>query len=165
MVRHVESGNRRWLLKAVREAAGELFQQFSRLDDPMLRYRPSADEWCLKEIAAHLRDAELLYQRQIEAIAHGSNARLPYEAVDVLPYERDYRDQPVQGFLWDFESAREETVWLLYSMDEDDWNRTGEHPYRGTTSIYDIARELHEHDLEHLVQARRLRERLTASRR
>ncbi len=160
MGNRVEPGTRRWLLKAVREAAGEVFQQFRGLDDASLRWRPRDDEWCLKEIAAHMRDAELMYQRQIEAIAHYRSGLLPYEAVDVLPSETPYRDMPLRDFLWDYEAAREETVWLLYTLDEDDWSREGEHPYRGTVSLYDIARELHEHDLEHLFQARRLREQV-----
>jgi hypothetical protein len=157
---HVESGSKRWLLKAVREAAGELFQQFSGLDERGLCWRPADGEWCLKEIAAHVRDAELMYQSQIEAIARRRRGTLPYDAVDVLPAERDYRDQPLRNFLWEFEATREETVWLLYSLDEEDWSRCGRHPYRGEVSIYDIARELHEHDLDHLFQARRLREQI-----
>jgi len=160
MVHQVTSGGKRWLLKAVREAAGELFQQFSGLDEAALCWRPAPAEWCMKEIAAHVRDAELLYQRQIEAIARGDDERLPYEPVDVLPFERDYRGEPLRPFLYEYESAREDTIWLLYSLDEEDWQRTGRHPYRGRVSIFDIARELHEHDLEHLVQARRLREQL-----
>lgn len=136
-------------------------QQFNRLDDRALRWRPAHGEWCLKEIAAHVRDAELMYQRQIEAIIHRRSGLLPYEAIDVLPAERDYRDQRLRNFLWEFEAAREETVWLLYTLDEDDWARTAEHPYRGDVSIYDIARELHEHDLDHLFQARRLREQVS----
>jgi hypothetical protein len=158
MVYHVESNSRRWLMKAVREAAGEFFQQFSGLNEEGLRWRPAEREWCLKELAGHLRDAEQLYQSQIEAIAHHSQGRLPHEPVDVLPSERDYRGESLRSLLYEFEAAREETVWLLFSMDEEDWHRTGEHPYRGEISIFDIARELHEHDLEHLVQARRLRE-------
>jgi hypothetical protein len=149
---------KRWLLKAVRESAGELLQQFSGLDEGGLRWRPAKGEWCLKEIAAHVRDAEQMYQRQIEAIAHREPGRLPYEAVDVLPAEADYREMPLRNFLWEFEAAREETVWLLYSLDEGDWSRPAEHPYRGLVTLYDIARELHEHDLDHLFQARRLRE-------
>ncbi|HWO72212.1 MAG TPA: DinB family protein [Dehalococcoidia bacterium] len=160
MVHQVTSGGKRWLLKAVREASGELFHQFAGLDEAALCWRPAPSEWCMKEIAAHLRDAELLYQRQIEAIAHGEGERLPYEPVDVLPSERDYREEPLRRFLYEYESAREETIWLLYTLDEDEWRRTGQHPYRGTVSIFDIARELHEHDLEHLIQARRLREQL-----
>ena len=80
--------------------------------------------------------------------------------MEVYPAERAYRDEPVEGFLWEFESAREETVWTLYALDEEAWNQTGEHPYRGTMSIYDIAREIHEHDLQYLIMARRLREKV-----
>ena len=159
MVQRVESGSRRWLIKAVREAAGELFQQFSGVSESGLRWRPAPDEWCLKEIAAHMRDAEQLYQRQIELIARSRNPRLPYEPIDVLPSERDYCGEKLQTLLWEWEASREETGWILYQLDEADWMRTGAHPYRGEISIYQIARELHEHDLEHLVQARRLRER------
>ena len=43
-------------------------------------------------------------------------------------------------------------------LDEDDWERCGVHPYRGEISIHAIVRSLHEHDLEHLYQARRLNE-------
>ena len=78
----------------------------------------------------------------------------------MLPAERSYIEEPLQHFLYEYEAAREETVWLLYTLDEDDWRRTGLHPYRGEISIHDIARELHEHDLQHLNQARRTREAL-----
>ena len=161
MSNRVDTGSRRWLMKAVREAAGELFQQFHGLDEASLRWRPREGEWCMKELAAHMRDAELMYQHQIEAIIHRRSGLLPYEAVDVLPAERAYSELPLRDFLWEYEAAREETVWLLRMLDEDDWFLTGEHPYRGAVSLFDIARELHEHDLDHLFQARRLREAVT----
>ncbi len=149
-------------MKSVREMAGELYRLFRGVDDDDLCWRPATGEWCLKEIAAHVRDAELLYQRQIETIAHSyaSRVRLPHEPLDVLPAERNYIDEPLQHFLYEYEAAREETIWLLHSLDSDDWLRTGTHPYRGEISIYDIARELHEHDLQHLNQARVTREAL-----
>jgi hypothetical protein len=156
---HISSAERRWLMKSVREMAGELYNQFTGLNEKALRWRPGPREWCLKEIAAHMRDAESLYQRQIEAIIQSySPPRLPHEPLDVLPSERDYVDGDLRHFLYEYEGAREETVWLLYMLDEDDWQRTGVHPYRGEISIYDIARELHEHDLQHLNQARITRE-------
>ncbi len=153
-----DTGHRRWLLKAVREAAGELFGQFSGIREDGLCWRPADGEWCLKEVAAHMRDAESLYRRQIELIANRRNPRLPYEALDVLPSERDYRQESLSRLLREFADSREETVWLLRTLDEADWERCGMHPYRGQVSVADIARELHEHDLEHLWQARRLRD-------
>jgi hypothetical protein len=159
---HISSAERRWLIKSVREMSGELYRQLSGVDEKGLRWRPASREWCLKEIAAHVRDAELLYQRQIETIVHGfaSPTRLPHEPLDVLPSERDYVDGELHHFLYEYEAAREETVWLLHTLSEDEWLQTGLHPYRGEISVYDIARELHEHDLQHLNQARVTREAL-----
>ncbi len=156
----VEAGQRRWLMKAVREAAGELYGQFAGVKEKALRWRPERDEWCLKEVAAHLRDAEHMYRRQIELVSTRKNPDLPYEPVDVLPYERDYSREPLEELLYQWETAREDTVWLLRSLDDSDWERRGVHPYRGRISIFDLVRELHEHDLEHLWQARKLRARL-----
>jgi len=153
-----ESGQRRWLLKAVRESAGELFGLFYGLNEKLLRRSPAPDEWCMKEIAAHLRDAEVQWQKQLEAIAHMHEPRLPCEPVDVFPSERDYRSEPLGRLLGEYEEARQETFWLLRMLDEDEWSRAGIHPYRGRITVADIAREIHEHDLEHLHQARRLRE-------
>jgi hypothetical protein len=153
----VDSGQRRWLMKAVREAAGEIHSQFSGLREADLRRRPAEGEWCLKEVAAHLRDAEAMYRSQLELIAHNREPELPYEPVDVLPYERDYVSEPLSELLYQWEASREDTVWLLRMLDEDDWERRGLHPHRGVITIFDIAREMHEHDLEHLWQARKLR--------
>jgi hypothetical protein len=160
MTYEAESGQRRWLLKALRESSGELFGLFRGLSERELRWRPAEHEWSLKEVAAHMRDAELLYRRQIEAIASEHEPRLPYESIDVLPSEREYQDEPLLNLLEEFGEAREETFWILRTLGESEWQRTGDHPYRGRTSISDIARELHEHDLEHLYEARRLRESL-----
>lgn len=155
-----EEGERRWLMKAIREAAGELFSQFVRVPERSLRWRPADDEWCLKELAAHMRDAEQLYQKQIELISQLHEPRLPHEAIDVLPFERDYRDEDAGQLLNEYAMARDETVWLLRMLDDDEWQRTGIHPYRDRITIQQIVREMHEHDLEHLYQARRLRDQV-----
>ena len=164
VVYEAESGTRRFILKALRESTGELYGQFSGLDERVLRWRPAKGEWCLKEIAAHLRDAERLCQRQLELIASETDPRLPHEPVDVLPSENDYREQSLGRLLAEYESAREDTIWTLRMLDDDDWLRAGIHPYRGRVTIADLARELHEHDLEHLYQAQRVRKSAHRSR-
>ena len=158
MVYEAETAVRRWLMKAVRESTGELFSQFSGLTESALRWRPAEGELSLKEIAGHMRDAESLWQLQIETIAHEDHPTLPYEAIEVMAFERDYRDERLSRMLDEYESARQETFWLLRTLDDDEWQRTGVHPYRGAISILDIVRELHQHDLEHLYEARKLRE-------
>ena len=54
--------------------------------------------------------------------------------------------------------ATNRVVNLLWSLESEDWERTGRHPYSGEVSIARLAREHIEHDLEHLWQARRLAE-------
>ncbi len=63
----------------------------------------------------------------------------------------------VSRLLREYAEAREETVWLLRMLDDEDWMQAGQHPYRGLISILDLVSSIHQHDLEHLYQAHRLR--------
>lgn len=103
MVWEADSGQRRFILKALRESIGELYGQFSNLRERDLRWRPAPGEWCLKEIAGHLRDAERLYRSQLELIAHETDPALPHEPTEVLPQENDYREQPLRRLLAEYE--------------------------------------------------------------
>ena len=55
---------------------------------------------------------------------------------------------------------RRETAYLLWGLTEANWGRAAEHPYRGSVTLEEVARELAQHDLEHLWQMRQLKERL-----
>src|SRR3990172_8671363 len=150
----------RWLLKALREAAHELEAQLWGLDEDDLRWRPSDDAWCLKEIAAHLRDCEEHFLQSLEAIAFDDCPRLPAFDADALVLEQDYREIDLYEALERFEELRHSTVSLLWGLAPEDWEHTGDHPYRGPVSVLQLTREQSEHDLEHLWQARRLRQAL-----
>ncbi|MGB2695944.1 MAG: DinB family protein [Dehalococcoidia bacterium] len=150
----------RWLLKALREAAHELESQLWGLDEDDLRRRPSDDAWCLKEVAAHLRDCEEYFLETLELIAYRDEPRLEAFDADGLVLDRDYRETDLYEALERFEYLRHRTVNLLWSLEGEGWERAGVHPYRGPVSIAQFAREQNEHDLEHLWQARRLRETL-----
>ena len=58
-----------WTLKALREAGNSLMSELYGLDERTLRQRPADGEWSLKEIAAHMRDAEDLALKQMTAIS------------------------------------------------------------------------------------------------
>ena len=150
----------RWLLKALRESAHELESQLWGLDEEELRWRPADDAWSLKEIAAHLRDCEEHFLESLELIAYEDSPRLPAFDADALVLERDYQEIDLCEALEQFAYLRHRAANLLWSLDPDDWERTGAHPYLGEVSIARLARAQNEHDLEHLWQARRLREAL-----
>ncbi len=147
-------------MKALREAGGTLVSEFAGLDEAALRRRPAEDELSLKEIAAHLRDAEELALRQLTAASEEPDKRLPVWDIDVLPFERNYRDVELTGVLREVRNLRRQTTALLWMLREWDWRREVTHPYRGEITIEMIARELAQHDLEHLWQVRRLKHTL-----
>lgn len=149
-----------WLLKALSEAGNLLLSELCGLDEEELRWRAAEGEWSLKEIAAHLRDAEELALAQLNAFVSGSSSPLPAWDVDLFPQERDYQSEEIAGLLASFGRLRRETTYLLWGLTEADWGRAAEHPYRGSVTLQEVARELAQHDLEHLWQVRRLKERL-----
>ena len=60
-----ESDTAGWVLKALRECSNIVVRELSMLDEAELVRSPGEGEWCLKEIAAHLRDAEELALKQM----------------------------------------------------------------------------------------------------
>jgi len=152
-----------WVLKALRECANTVVSELSRLDDDTLARAAADGEWCLKEIAAHVRDAEELALRQMTAIIEGRRGALPAWDIDLLPAERDYRSSDVFDVLAEFRRLRSETTELLWGLTGADWRSSGEHPYRGQVTVEALARELAQHDLEHLAEIRRLKHDLGAA--
>jgi DinB superfamily len=149
-----------WVLKALRECSNIIVRELSALDEDELRHSPGEGEWCLKEIAAHLRDAEQLALRQMTAIAEGGRGTLPAWDVDLLPAERDYRSADLGDLLSELRELRQETTYLLWGLDDRAWRASADHPYRGPVSIETLARELAQHDLEHLSEVRRVKAQL-----
>ena len=149
-----------WVLKALSEAGNSLLRELYGLEEEELRWRAAEGEWSLKEIAAHLRDAEQLALAQLNVFASGSSSPLPAWDVDVLPQERDYQNEDVRGLLVAFGGMRRETTYRLWGLTGAEWGRAAEHPYRGPMTLEEVARELAQHDLEHLWQVRQLKERL-----
>lgn len=147
----------RWLLKALRETAHELESQLWGLDEDDLRWRPSDDALCLKEIAAHLRDCEAHFLRTLETIALEDVPCVAAFDADGLLLDRDYRDSDVYESLEELERLRYRSVSLLWQLADDEWERSGIHPYLGPVTIARLAREQSQHDLEHLWEARRVR--------
>jgi len=150
----------RWLLKALRESAHELESQAWGLDEDGLRWRPSDGDMCLKEIAAHLRDCEEHLIATLEQIVERDQPKLKAFDGDALVMDRDYRGIDLYEVLDQFSYLRHRTANLLWSLMGDEWEREGRHPYLGLVTIAQLVREQHEHDLEHLWQARHLREAL-----
>lgn len=154
-----EESSQRFLLKALHEASSEISGQFYGMDDEQLDQREGADGWTLRQLCWHLRDAEQDFSNRIEAILRSNREpRLAAVDVDLLVAERPYHDLPIEEGLNQYIRLRSRNSYALADLWGNDWEKAGIHPYRGRITLGDIAREMNEHDLEHIWQIKRIRE-------
>lgn len=151
-----------FLVKAMGEASGELRQAISGLARRRLLI-PGCDPdhgWTLLGILAHARDVELGVAEQIEAIISRREPPIPTVDLDDIPLLEEYEDEDEDELLQEFHYYRRSVTYSLWDLPELAWERGGLHRYRGRITLMQIARELYQHDLEHLWQARRMIEAL-----
>jgi len=156
-----------FLLKALSEAAGELQRSFHGLRRVELLRRGEGfdDCWCLLSIAVHLREVEEEAGEQFELMLSRREPDLGHVDLDRVPLESEYIGEDEDDALSDFRQLRRETSYLLWDLSSKAWERGGFHPYRGRITVLEFARDLYQHDLEHLWQVRRMYDRLAGTRR
>ncbi|MBI5947922.1 MAG: DinB family protein [Chloroflexi bacterium] len=147
-----------FLLKALGEASGEFRREFHGL-----RYRdllvpaPAPDDgWTMLGLAVHVREVEAGVVDQVRTLLHRRNAEIRAVDLDDVPLLEDYDGEDAEEVLEDYHDLRQRLTYSLWDVDADDWYREGIHPYRGPVKLLDLTRELYQHDLEHLWQARRM---------
>jgi hypothetical protein len=155
-----------FLLKALGESSGELRRLLYGIPHRAMLLPGDGDDevWSLLGIAAHMRDVELGVNEQMECIlsSRAPEPRLRHVGVDDIPFHEDYDDEDEDEVLEELHYYRRQTSYLLWSCDESDWERAGVHPYRGRVTLVELTRDLYQHDLEHLWQARRMVDALEA---
>jgi len=116
--------------------------------------RPNEDEWCLTEIACHLRDVEKeINLPRMKDIKEKNTPFIPGIDSDVWAKERNYQAQNGPAALHDFVSTRMQTVDLLKKLSPTDWERSAQHAIFGPTDLREIAGFIAEHDRLHIRQA------------
>lgn len=139
--------NRRWLIKALREAAGELQDQIGRTlmdQDAPPEARQAAAE-AAKELAKQ------------ESIAAHQIAHLLYTDVEDLPlHDYEWLSEGPEGTPWDhlrlYDHLRDQIVTVLSMLSDREWDRTARHRFRSVLDVNQVARALHEHDLRYASQ-------------
>lgn len=148
-----ESRSNAFLIKALREAAGELLGELEALRPREAGWGPDG-EWSFLQIAAHLSLNEEIAAHNLALITRRREPRLTPEPFGITAEDAGPRRLDLDEAAYGYAGMRERVVGSLYRLDDDEWQRTGVHPYRGPLSVLQIARELHLHDIEHLLQVR-----------
>ncbi len=150
-----------WLLKALRETAHAMEALLWDLDEDALERQPEEGEWSCAQLVTHMSAMEGRYIDRMERIVRMDEPRIC--AFDGDSIEEEENETPTAFDAMDeFSVQRRQAVHLLWSLDDEDWQRRGIHPYLGPLTLTQVAREMNEHDLAHLWQLRRLCDRFGA---
>ena len=129
--------SRRWLMKALREASGEMH------------------ELMMRALRSSMPEAEALIERawRQETIAAWQLGHLLFQDVEDLPlHDFEWLEQvnvpDCYEQLREWYHTREQISGVLYMMSSYEWEQTANHRFQGELSVESIARAMHQTDLE-----------------
>ncbi|MBE9524575.1 MAG: HAD hydrolase-like protein [Chloroflexi bacterium] len=138
------------MLRGISAAIDSLLR--NRLTDVWLQ-RPHGDAWSLTEIMCHLRDVEReINIPRLHQVLHENNPFITGIDSDPWAKERNYQLQNGPQALRDFLSARIETLDILVTLSNEDWQRHVQHTILGPTHLQEIISIIAQHDRLHLRQ-------------
>jgi len=123
-----------------------------KLTDAELAQRPEPGEWSLREIVAHLADAEVAFGFRIRVtLAEENPAIQTFD--EVLWGERLWTvTRSLDVLRRQFTSLRAANLDLLRRLSPADWNRSGRHREMGELSLNQVWGHVLDHDRAHLRQ-------------
>src|SRR5205823_12464234 len=97
---------------------------------PVWDFRPDPDRFTLREMVAHLADWEPIFMERFQRTRSETEPRLPDYDEGKIAIERDYAHSDPIANLARFRAGRASLVTFLQSLDDADWERTGDRePY------------------------------------
>ncbi|MGN6809504.1 MAG: DinB family protein [Thermomicrobiales bacterium] len=127
------------------------------VDEATLARKPSAAEWCAREIIGHILETDLLFQRAVRTILAAEG--LPQVEAATPPWKlhegKGYERLPAPVLLAQLRQTRADCLDLIRDLPPDAWVRRG--AMRGVTpSLIDLGTWLANHDRGHLAQIQEL---------
>jgi hypothetical protein len=129
------------------------------LSDPHIdwHWRPAENEWSLAEVMCHMRDVERdVHLARYQAIISQEHPFISGVTSDEWAESRAYHSQDGREAAADFFSLRQQSLEKLRQLDGEQWQRTGNHAYFGTTSLHELISLAVQHDQAHWLQIQEL---------
>jgi hypothetical protein len=121
-----------------------------------LTKRPAPGKWAVNEIIAHLAEDEITtYWRYRQIIEHNGSTLSPFDQ-DRWAKWGEYQSWDAHEGLAFFRMLREKNLQFLSRLTEAEWRSFAVHAERGKMTVAVLARHMAGHDMNHLLQIRRL---------
>jgi hypothetical protein len=139
-----------------REAPKTLAALIEGIPVDRLRTRPAPERWSIVEIIAHMAEDELTSSwRYRQMIEHNGAPLLGFDQ-DLWARLGRYAEWDPQDAVAMFRLLREANLRMLEKLTPEHWDRSGEHPERGSITVRELARHMAAHDINHIKQIERI---------
>jgi len=145
------------LVEPLRELPDALEAELRGVSDADATRRLAADQWCIKEIVGHLRDAAEVYHKRLYMMSTQTDPVLePYDQ-EAFAREHGYMERSIDSMVDELRRFRSQTVELLTTLVNWNWARSGQHLEVGRMSIRQMVEHMVEHEASHVADIRQLR--------
>lgn len=125
---------------------------------------PAPGKWTIRQLIAHLADAELVGAHRFRQVIAEDNPTLIAYDQDAWTANLDYARRKPKQSLDSFRRLRAENFELLKGLPESAFLRTGNHTERGTVSLRELLEGYAGHAESHARQMQEIREQYKQAR-
>jgi len=148
------------LIRRYQDGYQEVINALDGFSTEKLSDHPLPNKWSAREIVHHLADSEGTSAIRLRRLLVEDRAVIQGYDQDEFAKRLKYNERDIEPALDAFRAARETTTQILQFMNDDDWQREGEHTESGRYTPEDWLRVYAAHAHNHAAQIRRLREAL-----
>jgi DinB superfamily len=121
-------------------------------------YAPAPGKWSIRQIVAHLADAEVVMAHRFRQVIAEKNPTIVAFDQDAWAQNLDYSRRKPKQSLETFRRVRAENYELLKELPESAYARGGNHTERGPVTLLQIVEGAAQHAESHARQLQQIRE-------
>ncbi len=149
MKKHLDAGE-----KSPKEIAAAVLG----LPDKTMRYKPSADKWCILEILGHLADIEIVFAHRLRQMLADKKPVIAPMDQDAWAQNLGYMETPAPELIALYGLNRHHNVQLLRRLKPSDLEKSAFHPeLKADVTVADYVEKVGTHGANHLQQIERLK--------
>jgi hypothetical protein len=142
------------LLERLRRGAEMVAVSITGAAGSELDYVPEPGKWSIRQIVAHLADAEMVAGARLRRIIAEDNPRIEAFDQNAWVANLDYNRRKTSQALETFRRIRGESYELLKDLPPQAFEREGQHSERGPISLKFLLQLIAEHAENHAAQIR-----------
>jgi hypothetical protein len=140
-----------------------IMQAIENVSDEELNYKPTPEQWSIKQIIIHLGDSETVVINRMKRIIAEERPLLATMQQDLWTEKMDYSNLDHVPYLQLFKLLRSTMAEVLHGLSDDVFARIGIHDELGEMTLSDVIQRYTAHVNGHVDQINRARAAYRAS--